>query len=101
MNSMNEISEDDTTREALVKLAAANRDRAVSEWQSRTWYGKLWYPVWFLLSTIQWVLFAVFMTVILLAINGDKLLVAAGSGMRSLTPDVHAEDSENEECETA
>lgn len=31
-------------REGLTDL----KDGLIAEWHRRTWYGKLWYPVWFL-----------------------------------------------------
>lgn len=101
MGRMNEISESDTTRDALVKFAGSIRYTVAGEWASRTWYGKLWFPVWFILSTIQWVIFGVFMTVILLAINSDNILESAARRARSWTPDTHVEDEDVEECETA
>jgi len=36
------------------------REILVNEWQSRTAYGKLWYPVWLLMSVLWWMSFLMF-----------------------------------------
>lgn len=71
----------------------------VDEWESRTTYGRLWFPLWLLLSTFQWLLVGGIVT---LVYEWDKLLSEGWKHGRRLTPRIYEEgEEESEECETA
>lgn len=51
------------TKKSLRDGLSDLKDGLIAEWRSRTWYGKLWYPVWLL----KFGLFVVFGSFLVLA----------------------------------
>lgn len=68
------------------------RTAMVDEWRSRTWYGKLKYPLWLLASSILWLGF--FQLYLLL--EGDSIADSIGDRISDALPDTHKDESAGE-----
>jgi len=72
------------------ELLAETKTQLVSEWQSRTRYGKVWYPVWIVTATLELLSFLFFMGFIIIA---GMLLkgLEEGNGGSVETPAIYKE----------
>jgi len=68
------------------------REAIVDEWKSRTPFGKIGFPVWLLLSSVEWIAAAGLLAFIILAGNLVQAAKGSGSGRKRWMPDVYKND---------
>lgn len=65
---------------------------AIGEWRSRTRWGKITYPIWFLLGAFQWTIVLSLLAVVWAWNVYSKAVDEAAAGLKRVTPDVYKED---------
>lgn len=76
----------------LRELAAAAVEAIRDEWNSRTTYGKAWFPVWLLWSVYRWTVVLFILALIAVAVRIVTVLDSAERTGESLTPNTHKDE---------
>jgi hypothetical protein len=74
------------------EFAVRVREIVVNEWRSRTAYGKLWFPVWFVRSLFIWLIVLSILIPVAAFAHAVRLFEESSREELSLTPDVYRGD---------